>query len=176
MRALVLVVGALAAFAALLVPKVAAASSARSPAAPGGSMLDDLYQRYGEKFGVDWRLIKAIALHESDENPLAVNHADNESIGLMQVLCRPDGRGGCLNRLNVEGWSETTREKLFDPEWNVYIGAQILADNIRAYGVAKGIAVYNAWDQHTAPTLGPFKNQGYVNEVLSRARALGYGG
>ena len=136
--------------------------------------LDDLYRQYGSAFGVDWRLVKAIAQRESGENPAAVNERDNESIGVMQVLCRPDGRGGCSNRLNVDGWPDTTREKLLDADWNIYIGAQILAWNIATFGVAKGIAVYNAWDQHTAPTAGPFKNQAYVNDVISKARALGW--
>jgi soluble lytic murein transglycosylase-like protein len=136
--------------------------------------LDELYQKHADAFGVDWRLVKAIAQHESHENPDAVNPRDNESIGIMQILCRPDGQGGCLNKLNVEGWNETTRVKLFDADWNVYIGTQILADNIDRYGVAKGIAVYNAWDQHVAPTAGPFKNQAYVNDVLKRATALGW--
>src|SRR5581483_131071 len=138
------------------------------------SSLDDLYRKYGAQFGVDWRLVKAIAQHESGENPDAVNSADNESIGLMQVLCRPDGQGGCKTKLNVDGWSATTREKLLDPDWNVFIGAQILATNIEAYGVAKGIAVYNDWKMHNAPAAGPFANQAYVNDVLAKAAALGW--
>lgn len=136
--------------------------------------LDDLYQRHGLAFGIDWRLVKAIAQHESGENPTAVNSADNESIGIMQVLCRPDGQGGCKNRLNLPSWKDATREKLLDADFNISIGAQILASNVRIYGVPKGIAVYNAWDQHTAPTAGPFKNQRYVNDVLRRAHALGW--
>lgn len=144
------------------------------PLADDLSGLNALYATYGAMFGVDWRLVHAVALHESGENPAAVNHADNESLGLMQVLCRPDGRGGCANKLNVQGWSTATRERLLDPDFNVYIGAQILADNIRQYGVEKGIAVYNAWDQHTAPTAGPFKNQAYVDDVLRRASDLGW--
>lgn len=139
-----------------------------------GTAFDELYQRHGADAGVDWRLVKAIAQHESGENADAVNTSDNESLGLMQVLCRPDGRGGCANRLNVAGWADATREKLLDPDYNVYIGVQILASNINVYGVPKGIAVYNAWDQHTAPAAGPFKNQGYVDDVLRRARALGW--
>jgi soluble lytic murein transglycosylase-like protein len=138
------------------------------------SGFDAIYQQWGAAFGVDWRLVKAIAQHESAENPDAVNPTDNESLGLMQVLCRPDGKGGCANRLNVEGWPTITRAALLDPSTNVYIGAQILEANIAAYGVPKGIAVYNAWDQHTAPAAGPFKNQAYVDDVLRRAAALGY--
>lgn len=135
--------------------------------------MDELYKKHGAAFGVDWRLLKAIAQVESSERADAVNAADKESIGLMQVLCQPDGQGGCRNKLNVQGWPETTRAKLLDPDWNVYIGAQILAWNIRTYGLPKGIAVYNAWDQRHAPTAGPFKNQAYVDKVRAKARALG---
>lgn len=151
---------------------------AASPAEPGAEdyplTLDEIYAKWGAQFGVDARLLRAIAQTESSENPGAVNAADNESIGLMQVLCRPDGAGGCTNKLNVEGWTEATRDRLLDPEFNVYIGAQIIAWNIGQFGVQKGIATYNAWDQRSAPAAGPFKNQVYVNKVLKKARALGY--
>lgn len=103
---------------------------------------------------------------ESRLNPNAVNAADNESIGLMQVLCRPDGLGGCSNKFNVDGWSEATRKKLFDPRFNIRIGAQILAWNIRTYGLPKAIAVYNRWAERTALVAGPFENQSYVDAVL----------
>src|SRR5712692_7753176 len=63
------------------------------------SSFDEFYRKHGAAFGVDWRLTKAIAQHESSENPDAVNHDDNESLGLMQVFCRPDGAGGCSNKL-----------------------------------------------------------------------------
>jgi soluble lytic murein transglycosylase-like protein len=141
------------------------------------SGFDAIYQQYAEQLGLDWRLIKAIAQHESGEDPAAVNAADKESIGLMQVYCKPNGQGGCANKLNISDWPPPGgRDSLLDPETNVYYGAQILAANVNAYGVPKGIAVYNAWDQHTAPAGGPFKNQAYVDDVLRRARALGWEG
>lgn len=171
MRAVVISAGVLlAAVLALLLPRRAEAASSRAPE------LMDLYQRHAAALGIDWRIVRAIAQVESGENPSAVNAADNESIGLMQVLCRPDGQGGCANRLNVDGWDQATRARLFDPEFNVWIGAQILAWNIGQFGVLKGIATYNAWDQRTAPAAGPFKNQAYVNKVIARARALGWEG
>ena len=128
--------------------------------------IDDLFRKWGAVYGVEWRLLKAIAVTESRLNPDAVNAADKESIGLMQVLCRPDGAGGCSNRLNVDGWSEATREKLFDPRFNIKIGAQILAWNIRTYGMPKAIAVYNRWAERTSPVAGPFLNRLYVDAVL----------
>jgi hypothetical protein len=128
--------------------------------------IDDLFKKWGAVYGVEWRLLKAIAITESRLNPDAVNSRDKESIGLMQVLCHPDGEGGCSNRLNVDGWSGATRKKLFDPHFNIRIGTQILAWNIRTYGMPKAVAVYNRWAERTSPVAGPFENQSYVDAVL----------
>ena len=49
----------------------------------------------------------------------------------------------------------------------------LLAWNISTFGLLRGIAVYNAWDQRSAPAAGPFKNQAYVDKVRAKARALG---
>lgn len=147
-------------------------------AAPGGSnvnttqTLDDIFKKHGAAYGVDWRLLKAIATVESALNPAAVNPAD-PSYGLMQVLCTAGQGGKCTNRFNVDGWSEATRERLKDPDFNVKIGAQVLAWNLKTYGMPKGIAVYNAWDQRHAGANGPFKNQRYVDKVLTAYRKLG---
>ncbi|HMH18339.1 MAG TPA: lytic transglycosylase domain-containing protein [Burkholderiales bacterium] len=134
------------------------------------SSIDDLFRKWGAVYRVEWHLLKAIARKESRLNPNAVNHADDESIGLMQVLCRPDGRGGCGNSLKVDGWNEATRGKLFDPDFNIRIGAQILAWNIRMYGMPRAIAVYNRWAERSSPAAGPFENQAYVAAVLGNYR------
>jgi len=134
--------------------------------------LDDLYEKHGREKGLDPMLLKAIAQVESSENPDAVNPAD-PSVGLMQVLCVPDGAGSCSNRLNVNDWPPQSRQQLFDPDFNLHIAAQILKWNIDTYGTLKGIAVYNSWSAHTDPREGPFQNQGYVDKVLSKYRALG---
>ena len=132
--------------------------------------VNELFKKWGAVYGVEWQLLKAVARKESRLNPNAVNNADNESIGLMQVLCRPDGQGGCANRLKVQGWSEATRRKLFDPDFNIRIGAQILAWNIRKYGMPKAIAVYNRWAERSSLVAGPFENQSYVAAVLGNYR------
>jgi len=139
---------------------------------PGASppSVNDLFKKWGAKYGVEWQLLKAVARKESRLNPNAVNDEDNESIGLMQVLCRPDGQGGCANSLEVDGWSGATRRKLFDPEFNIKIGAQILAWNIRKYGMPKAVAVYNRWAERSSPIAGPFENQAYVAAVLGNYR------
>lgn len=134
--------------------------------------LDDLYRYHGRLNGVNPLLLKAIAQVESNEDPNAKNQAD-PSFGLMQILCQDDGYGSCRNRLNVLDWPPASKSELFDPDYSLHIGAQILAWNIGRYGRDKGIAVYNAWSAHTAPNDGPYPNQGYVDKVLSKYRALG---
>lgn len=153
----------------------AMADETASPVGPPATPYDGIFKRYAVMTGLDWRLIRAVATVESSLNPIAINRADNESLGLMQVLCRPDGKGGCTNHLPaVRGWTTATRDYLLDPDFNVYIGAQILADNFRAYGsIQKAVAVYNAWDQRNASKSGPFKNQAYVDKVLRVYRELG---
>lgn len=133
--------------------------------------LDDLYERHGRQKGVDPLLLKAIAQVESSENPQAKNPLD-PSYGLMQILCVDDGRGGCSNRLNVNDWPPESKERLYDPDYSLHIGSQILAWNMGQYGFRKGIAVYNSWSAHTAPTEGPFPNQAYVNKVIGRYETL----
>lgn len=134
--------------------------------------LDQLYQKHATRHGLDWKLLKAIAQVESNENPLAKNQAD-PSYGLMQLLCQDDGMGSCRNKLNVLDWPPENKEKLFDPDYSIHIAAQILSWNIGQYGLNKGIAVYNSWSAHSAPKDGPFPNQAYVDKVLSHYRALG---
>lgn len=135
---------------------------------------DAIFQREADRLGLDWRLLRAVATVESSLNPRAVNSAD-PSYGLMQILCTHHADGVCTNQFPaVRQWSGATTEKLLDPSYNVTIGAEILAWNLRAYGtIEKAIAVYNAWDQRNAPPRGPFKNQRYVDKVLAEYRRLG---
>jgi hypothetical protein len=130
---------------------------------------DALFQKHGRQQGVDWRLLRAIAEVESHLNPRAVNRRD-PSIGLMGVLCRPRGET-CGNRLDVAGWPPARREQLFDPDFNIAIGAQVLAWNVRTFGLERGIAVYNQWSARLAPKGKLFPNQFYVDQVLARYRA-----
>jgi soluble lytic murein transglycosylase-like protein len=99
------------------------------PVEGGAGTLEDLYQCHGRQKGLDPMLLKAIAIVESSENPNAKNPAD-PSYGLMQLLCQPDGQGGCRNQLNVIGWPPSSVEQLYDPDYSLHIGAQILRWNI----------------------------------------------
>jgi len=141
------------------------------PEKPAAPTLDDLYQRHGKQKGLDPMLLKAIAQVESSENPNAKNPAD-PSVGLMQVLCVPDGSGGCKNKFNIKGWPPDSEKALYDPDLSLHFGAQILKWNLDTYGMPKGIAVYNNWSARQDPQEGPFRNQGYVDKVLGKYYAL----
>jgi len=148
-------------------PSAPAPAPEQEPVSTSTSPLDQIYQSYATQHGVDWRLLKAIAIVESGENTEAVNPND-PSYGLMQVLCTDttNPARGCGNKLNVQGWPPPSKEWLFDPEYNVHIAAQILRWNLDTYGMPKGIAVYNSWSARHDPQMGPFTNQDYVNKVL----------
>lgn len=134
--------------------------------------LDDLYNRWGSHYNVDPLLLKAIARVESSENPNAENPTD-PSVGLMQILCTPDGSGGCANTFLIDGWPPPSKAALFNPDLNVQFGSQILAWNIRRGGFNRGIAMFNRFASLQDPENGPFGNQDYVDKVLEEFRALG---
>ena len=126
-----------------------------------------IYKKYGEIYSVDWKLLRAIAQAESDENPDATNYSD-PSYGLMQILYP--------NHLPaVNDWPPASADDLYDPDYNVKIGAQIIAWNIKNYGYQRGIAIYNAWEARNSPVFGPFPNEVYVNKVLTNVRKLDEG-
>lgn len=143
-------------------------------AADNSPDFDALFQKYGNQYGVDALLLKAVAMQESrlDPNAERINPPRDVSVGLMQILCLPDAEGKCANRFNVDGWQGMTFNALKDADTNVRIGAQILAWNLRQFGYPRGIAVYNSWSARNDPLAGPFQNQSYVNAVLSNYRAL----
>jgi soluble lytic murein transglycosylase-like protein len=120
-------------------------------------------KKYGLKYGVDWQLLKALAQVESDENPVAKNPAD-PSYGLMQVLYP--------QHLNVENWPPENESQLYDPDYNVSIGAQIIKWNVQSFGLEKGIAVYNMWGARHSPDNGPFPNQSYVDKVKGKLAVI----
>lgn len=128
-------------------------------------MFNDLYIKYGRLFGVDWRLIKAIAMKESSESADAVNLAD-PSVGVMQVLAKGWPNDVTNSFPAVSNWPPNDPKDLLNPEYNISVGVQILAWNLKNYGSPRGIAVYNSWSQRVKPVNGPFENQDYVNKVL----------
>lgn len=96
---------------------------------------DDAARRYY----VNPDLLRAIARVESNMNPRAINHSNENGsydIGLMQI------NSSWLPVLARYGIKE---EDLFDPCVNVHVGAWILAQNFRDLGFNwQAIGAYNA--------------------------------
>lgn len=131
---------------------------------------DESFRKYGNKYGVDWRLAKAVAIRESSLNSNAYNVRD-PSYGIMQILCTPSINGTCGNKLPaVIGWPPKSRLDLYNADYNISIGVQILSWNISTYGLRKGIAVYNSWAARNETE--PFSNQNYLLGVLKEYERL----
>lgn len=84
------------------------------------------------------RLLEAIGKHESGFNPYAVHKNTDGSydIGIMQINSRHLRR---LSRIGV------TQQDLFEPCTNIYIGAWILNESIKAHGKTwLAVGAYNA--------------------------------
>lgn len=117
----------LAALLASLVP-----GSARAQAAC-------TWESVGEKYGIDPRLLYAIAKTESNLNPAAMNRANRNGsvdIGMMQI------NSSWLPTLARYG---ITERHLLDPCTSLEVGAWILAHNMRRLGPSwDAVGAYNA--------------------------------
>jgi hypothetical protein len=67
-----------------LLPVTEAPDEVAPIAVPTPSTFRDLFQEIGEAYGIDWRLLAALAFHESSLNPGAVGR--DGDMGLMQIL------------------------------------------------------------------------------------------
>ena len=137
-----------------------------------------LLQKNAVARGLDPYLVAALVLQESNFDPLIKSHAN--AVGLMQVL--PTTGRGYAKKLGVRPFSAG---RLTDPEVNVRIGTQILADTIKKFGgVHLALAAYNAGDsrvfgwQRERPGMPqdefiddiPFpETQNYVKRILGTA-------
>ncbi|WP_232072367.1 transglycosylase SLT domain-containing protein [Paraburkholderia pallida] len=107
---------------------------------------------------VNVSLMRAIAQVESGTQTHAINTNSDGTvdIGLMQI------NSSWLPRLAREGISE---QSLFDPCTNAYVGAWILAENIRQYGPTwSAIGAYNA--------SSPDKRLAYARKVYATAQSI----
>ncbi|KAB1469111.1 lytic transglycosylase domain-containing protein [Cronobacter sakazakii] len=102
------------------------------------------YAQAGEAYSIDPLLLIAISQVESGLNPKAVNvnkkgtQYETEDLGLMQI------NSSWLPTLTTK-WNITRQKLLNDPCQNVYVGAYILAMNIKENGVNwASIGAYNA--------------------------------
>jgi soluble lytic murein transglycosylase-like protein len=106
---------------------------------------DDLYKKWAEIFNLDWKLLKAIAIVESDQTPKAIGD-DGKSKGLMQIK---DTIGSY--------YANSTGDLLFNPDINIEAGAGFLSHLMEAYQ-------YNWNDVIQAYNLGETKfNQGFTS-------------
>lgn len=111
-----------------------------------GTSYDPIFEKAGRDFGIEFSLLKRIAMIESSLNPSAINQNKNGTvdIGLMQINSMH------LKRLGKVG---VTRQSLLDPEVNVYVAALLLSSHIRKRGYnLEAIGCY-----HSANPV--FKNQ-----------------
>lgn len=118
------------------------------------SSFDDIYRKYADYFGIDWRLIKAVVLQESNENPAAVGDS-GKAIGLMQLW--------------HYHWGEHTRDEMFDPEVNIEAGTKFLSYLVKKYGVDVGIQMFNTGEQGY---LNGVRAQNYLNGVSENLKGI----
>lgn len=132
-------------------PKGVGPAGAPAGAAGGASRYDALFAKYGKQYGVDPRLLKAIAVKESGLNPDAVSPANKNGTrdhGLMQHNSRY-----LADRGLTEDWA--------NPERSIEEAAKLLRRNIDASGgdVRGGVRRYNG--------SGPAA-EAYADDVMRR--------
>lgn len=97
------------------------------------SEYDELFQKYGAKYGIDPDLLKTVAVKESGLRPGAINQNKNGTVdrGLMQLNSRYDNERGVADP--------------FDPEQNIAAGAAVLARSLKASNgnIREGLRRYN---------------------------------
>ncbi|MDA8255515.1 MAG: lytic transglycosylase domain-containing protein [Betaproteobacteria bacterium] len=112
------------------------------------------FEQAGARYGIDPVLLEAISTVESGGNPQArnLNRDGSEDLGHMQINSR---WLGILASYGID------RQRLLDPCLNTYVGAWILAQNIRRHGYGwEAIGAYNA--------RSPAKRNAYSHRVAAR--------
>jgi soluble lytic murein transglycosylase-like protein len=115
------------------------------------------FDQAGQRYGIAPALLKAISAVESGFNPNARhrNRDGSEDLGHMQINSR------WLATLASHGIG---RAQLFDPCTSTYIGAWILAQNIRWFGYGwEAVGAYNA--------RSPEKRAAYARKVAAKVEA-----
>jgi soluble lytic murein transglycosylase-like protein len=107
--------------------------------------------------GIDWRLVKAVAIVESKLNHKAKGHIGITSYGLMQL-------GAWHARVH-----KIKIIDLYNPSINVRIGSKYLRDMIVKYGFKEGIQIYSLGETKYAKGK---RNIRYYNKVLKAYRSI----
>ena len=102
-------------------------------------------EQYAQENGIDPNLISAVMLNESAGKPDA--YSKSGAVGLMQVMPR-DGKAANFQCKNGPCFAtRPSMEELFDPEYNVAYGANMLAELIQHYGnVREALRAYGPMD------------------------------
>lgn len=117
--------------------------------------LEGYFEEASSTYGVDIKLLKAIAKQESDFNPNDVSHSG--AVGIMQLMPGTAAELGVSNS--------------YDPYQNIMGGSKYIAEKIAQYNgdVSLALAAYNAGSGNVAKYGGipPFtETQNYVKKVL----------
>lgn len=112
------------------------------------------WEEIAAKYYVNPRVLYAIAVTESNLNPMAINKGNGngtEDVGMMQI------NSSWYPRLKRD--FGISRDDLFDPCVSLDVGAWVLADNMRRMG--------NNWDAIGAyNAISPHKRQRYAQKVF----------
>lgn len=140
---------------------------------PGNTPFEELFRIAASREGLEWELLSAHAFVESSYNPKA--HNAEGSSGLMQILLPVSRNKGASQHIadgNLSEWENINTARIFDPEYNIALGAALIRENCSQYGLPRAIAVYNNFHDTGSSQNGPFISQGYVNKVLRKYNEL----
>ncbi|MEA4987040.1 MAG: lytic transglycosylase domain-containing protein [Anaerovorax sp.] len=117
--------------------------------------LESIFERAAEKYQVPLNLLKAVAKAESNFNINAVSHCGAQ--GVMQLMPKTAAALGVKDA--------------FDPEQNIFGGANYLSQKLKQYGgnTKLALAAYNAGSGNIKKYGGipPFEEtHNYINKVL----------
>jgi len=144
----------------------------------------DTIFNYADRYGLDRSLLAAVIRTESNFRPGAVS--PKGAIGLMQIM--PDTGQWAAQKSGIGNFS---RDRLFEPEYNISIGAWYLADLQREFNgnITLMLAAYNGgrgnvkkWldaESQNNPSQGlekvPFpETRQFVRKVLWYRKVYGY--
>lgn len=91
-----------------------------------------LIERYASDNGLDPNLVSAVMLQESAGQPDA--YSKSGAVGLLQVMPRDGKAAGFVCKNGPCFANRPSMSELFDPEYNIAYGTQMLADLIQRHG------------------------------------------
>ena len=105
----------------------------------------DLIAQYGHDNGLEPNLIAAVMLQESSGNPQAYSRSG--AVGLLQVMPRDGLASGFMCANGPCFAARPSMQDLFEPEYNVQYGAEMLAGLINKYGnLRDALRAYGPYD------------------------------